>query len=171
MEIVLATNGLAGIGGSETYLLTVAEQLQRLGHAVTVHAATGGAMSDFMAGRGLPVTIGERGLPDACEAILVQDAAMAYALAERWPETPQVFRCPSALHHFQFLPSSPASSPRSSCAATGWRATWRRWRASARSCDCAIPSTPSGSARAARSASAPAARSCSATTSPAGAAS
>jgi hypothetical protein len=107
MEIVLATNGLAGIGGSETYLLTVAEQLQRLGHAVTVHAATGGAMSDFMAGRGLPVTLGERGLPDACEAILVQDAAMAYALAERWPETPQVFRCPSALHHFQFPPQLP----------------------------------------------------------------
>jgi hypothetical protein len=107
MEIVLATTGLAGIGGSETYLLTVAEQLQRLGHAVTVHATTGGAMSEFMAGRGIPVAIGERALPDACEAILVQDAAMAYALADRWPETPQVFRCPSALHDFQFPPQLP----------------------------------------------------------------
>jgi len=107
MEIVLATTGLAGIGGSETYLLTVAEQLQRLGHDVTVHATTGGAMSEFMAGRGIPVTIGERGLPGACDAILVQDAAMAYALAERWPETPQVFRCPSALHDFQFPPQLP----------------------------------------------------------------
>jgi hypothetical protein len=107
MEIVLATNGLVGIGGSETYLLTVAEQLQRLGHAVTVHAMTGGAMSDYMAGRGLPVVIGERGLPDACDAILVQDAAMAYALADRWPETPQVFRAPSAIHDFQLPPQLP----------------------------------------------------------------
>ena len=32
---------------------------------------------------------------------------MAYALAERWPETPQVFRCPSALHDFQFPPQLP----------------------------------------------------------------
>jgi acetyltransferase-like isoleucine patch superfamily enzyme len=39
MEIVLATNGLVGIGGSETYLFSVAEHLQRLGHDVPVHAA------------------------------------------------------------------------------------------------------------------------------------
>lgn len=107
MEIVLATHGLVGIGGSETYLLTVAEQLQRLGHGVTVHALEGGAMSEFMAGRGLPVAIGERGLPDACDAILVQDAAMAYGLAERWPDTPQVFRAPSPLYDFQFPPQLP----------------------------------------------------------------
>ena len=104
MEIVLATHTLDGVGGSETYLLTVAEQLQQLGHSVTAHAHTGGTMSEFMAGRGVPVTIGERGLPDACDALLVQDAGMAYALAQRWPETPQVFRAPSALHHFQFPP-------------------------------------------------------------------
>jgi hypothetical protein len=104
MEIVLATNGLIGVGGSETYLLTVAEQLQRLGHGITIHAAAGGEMSELMTARGLPVAIRERGLPDSCDAILVQDAGMAYALADRWPETPQVFRCPSALHDFQFPP-------------------------------------------------------------------
>jgi len=107
MELVLATHGLAGIGGSETYLWAVAEQLQRLGHGVTVHAATGGAMSEFMAGRGVPVAIGERGLPEVCDAILVQDAGMAYALADRWPGTPQLFRAPSALHDFQLPPQLP----------------------------------------------------------------
>jgi acetyltransferase-like isoleucine patch superfamily enzyme len=45
MEIVLATNGLVGIDGSETYLLTVAEHLQRLGHEVTVHAVEGGTVA------------------------------------------------------------------------------------------------------------------------------
>src|SRR4051812_39421499 len=88
MEIVLATNGLIGIGGSETYLLTVAEHLQRLGHEVTVHATEGGAMSEFMSSRGLTVAIGEGELPERCDALLVQDSAMAYALADRWPETP-----------------------------------------------------------------------------------
>ena len=64
-------------------------------------------MSEFIAERGLPVAIGERDLPDTCDAILVQDAAMAYALADRWPQTPQVFRAPSALHDFQFPPQLP----------------------------------------------------------------
>jgi hypothetical protein len=107
MEIVLATNGLVGIGGSETYLLTVAEQLQRLGHAVTMHAAEGGAMSEFIHSRGVPVAIGEGALPASCDALLVQDSAMAYALADRWPETPQVFHAPSALHEFQSPPQLP----------------------------------------------------------------
>jgi hypothetical protein len=107
MDVVLATNGLIGIGGSETYLLTVAEHLRRLGHDVTVHAAAGGAMSEFMQERGLRVEIGEGGLPEACDVVLVQDAGMAYALADRWPETPQVFRAPSALYDFQTPPQLP----------------------------------------------------------------
>jgi hypothetical protein len=107
MEIALATNGLVGIGGSETYLLTVAEHLRRLGHGVVVHAEEGGAMSELMEDRGLRVEIGERGLPEACDAVLVQDAAMAYALADRWPGAPQVFRAPSALYDFQSPPQLP----------------------------------------------------------------
>ena len=107
MEIVLATNGLIGIGGSETYLLTVAEHLQRLGHEVTVHAAEGGAMSALMESRGVRVAIGEGALPEACDVALVQDAGMAYALADRWPRTPQVFRAPSSLYDFQSPPQLP----------------------------------------------------------------
>src|SRR3954452_24540802 len=107
MEIVLATNGLIGIGGGETYLLTVAEHLQRLGHEVTVHAAEGGAMSALMESRSVRVAIGERALPEACDVALVQDAGMAYALADRWPQTPQVFRAPSALYDFQSPPQLP----------------------------------------------------------------
>src|SRR3954465_7468692 len=107
MEIVLATNGLVGIGGSETYLLPVPETPPRLGHGVTVHAAEGGAMSEFMRSRGLTVAIGEGELPARCDALLVQDSAMAYALADRWPETPQVVRAPSSLYDFQSPPQLP----------------------------------------------------------------
>src|SRR3954454_13379356 len=126
MEIVLATNGLIGTGGSETYLLTVAEQLQRLRHEVTVHAAEGGAMSEYMGSRGVRVAIGEAGLPATCDALLVQDAAMAYAVADRWPETPQVFRAASAYHDVQFPP--PIHLPRlpAPAAAAGRRRGGRR---------------------------------------------
>lgn len=43
MRLVLATDGFCHIGGSETYLLTLAEQLQRLGHDVVIHAVKTGA--------------------------------------------------------------------------------------------------------------------------------
>ena len=38
LRLILSTNGLHAAGGSETYLLTVASHLQRLGHDVTLHA-------------------------------------------------------------------------------------------------------------------------------------
>ena len=38
MNVALATLGFASPGGSETYVLTVAEQLKRLGHGVTILA-------------------------------------------------------------------------------------------------------------------------------------
>jgi hypothetical protein len=107
VEIVLATHGFETVGGSETYLLTVGEEFQRLGHGVTIHSSTGGEMSDFAARRGLTVSVGEERLPDGCDAILVQDSGMAYALAERWPATPQVFRASTEIYDFQFPPQLP----------------------------------------------------------------
>ena len=64
-------------------------------------------MSDFAARRGLTVAVGEDRLPAKCDAILVQDSAMAYELAERWPATPQVFRACTAVYDFQFPPQLP----------------------------------------------------------------
>ena len=46
MHVVMATQHLADVGGSETYLYTVAENLVRLGHEVTVHAQLLGAMAE-----------------------------------------------------------------------------------------------------------------------------
>jgi hypothetical protein len=107
MEIVLATHGFETVGGSETYLLTVGEELQRLGHGVTIHSNTGGEMSDFAVHRGLNVSVGEERLPERCDAILVQDSGMAYVLADRWPSTPQVFRACTEIYDFQFPPELP----------------------------------------------------------------
>jgi hypothetical protein len=107
MQIVLANDAFSGVGGSETYLLTVAEHLQRLGHEPTIYAKICGPMSDLASARGLPMARQKESLPPRCDVIVAQDGGMAYELAERWPETPQVFVAHSPLFDFQLPPSVP----------------------------------------------------------------
>ena len=42
MKLVFSAFRMGAVGGSETYVLTVAEHLQALGHDVTVHATESG---------------------------------------------------------------------------------------------------------------------------------
>ncbi len=89
VRLILASNHL-GLGGSESYLLTVAEQLDRLGHEATLFARELGAGADLARSRGFHV-VDEIRLPDDCHAVLVQDAGVSLDLAGRYPEAPQVF--------------------------------------------------------------------------------
>lgn len=107
MELVLATSSFGLPGGSETYLLTVAAQLQRLGHQVTLYALTLGGAAEIALARGLRVTDAVGQLPPHCDAALVQDGVVAYRLAERYPQSPQLFRAASELHDFQLPPNLP----------------------------------------------------------------
>jgi Glycosyltransferase Family 4 len=91
VELLLGTSSLAGFGGAETYLVTLAEQLQRLGHEVTVHTLEGGETADFARGRGLRVAMRNDDLPGVCDAMVVQDGITSFTLAERYPTAPQVF--------------------------------------------------------------------------------
>jgi hypothetical protein len=91
LDVVLGTNQLTSINGAETYLTTVADQLQRFGHRVTVFGLELGQMAEFAAGRGLRVTDREAELPESCDAVLVNDAVSALTLAEHYGTTPQVF--------------------------------------------------------------------------------
>jgi hypothetical protein len=106
VQIVAATDSLAVPGGSETYLLAVAEQLVRFGHRVTIHAQRIGPISEVAQQLGIAV-VGEGDLPERADALLVQDVGMAYALAERWPALPQVFVAHSPLFDFQLPPMIP----------------------------------------------------------------
>ncbi|HEY1237085.1 MAG TPA: hypothetical protein VGE91_02025, partial [Solirubrobacterales bacterium] len=82
MQIVLGTLELGAIGGAATYTLTVAGQLQLLGHDVTVFAGETGELAEEAERRGIRVAPGEDALPEACEVVYAQDRPTAYLLAD-----------------------------------------------------------------------------------------
>ncbi len=106
MELVLSFEHL-GLGGTESYLLTTAEQLERLGHSVTVYSPRPGPMAEVAARRGIRVAVGPDELPERCDLAYPQDGATAYELAERYPEAPQAFRLASELADLQLPPELP----------------------------------------------------------------
>jgi hypothetical protein len=91
MRVVLGTHHLIAPAGADTYLVTVAHQLQRLGHEVVIHALEQGELADRAREQGLPVAAVERELPAECDAVLCQDRVTAYDLAARYPAAPHVF--------------------------------------------------------------------------------
>lgn len=92
MRIVLANHGFAHSGGTEVYLLTVAEHFQRLGHEVSIYAHALGPFSEHARDRGVSVHSEMHELPVDCDALLAQDAIVAYELADRYPGARHVFR-------------------------------------------------------------------------------
>lgn len=86
MDIVLAVLELDQPGGIQTYALTVAPHLERLGHHVTVAAQRTGVMSDLARSRGLRVCGAESDLPAHTDAVISNDAATALVMAELYPE-------------------------------------------------------------------------------------
>lgn len=91
MEIVLGTLEFGAIGGAASYLMTVAGQLQLLGHEVTISTQEAGDLARSAEQRGLRVAVGEGDLPGQCDVLYAQDAASAYLLADRYPGRPQAF--------------------------------------------------------------------------------
>lgn len=107
MRLVLATTGFATPGGSETYILVVAEQLERLGHEATIRASELGPIAEEAEGRGIRVVSAGQEPRRPPDAILVQDAPSAYELRDLWPDVPQVFRACSDFYDFQLPPALP----------------------------------------------------------------
>src|SRR5919108_148728 len=107
MRLVLANQLLCGPGGSETYLLTVADQLQRMGHDVTLYALELGDTAELAAERGLRVTADAAELPAEAEGVLVQDGVTAYTLASRYPGAARVFVAHSNWFDLQRPPQLP----------------------------------------------------------------
>ena len=92
MRLVLANHSFVHAAGTEVYLLTVAEHFQRLGHDVSIYAREVGPFSEHARDRGVRVHGELHELPADCDALLTQDAVVAYELAERYPDARHIFR-------------------------------------------------------------------------------
>jgi Glycosyltransferase Family 4 len=91
VDLVLSTIALCNPGGTETYVLTVAEELQRLGHEVTLYAPETGAMAELGRERGLRIVSSPRDLPDMVDAIYAQESVTALPMAESYPHVPLLY--------------------------------------------------------------------------------
>lgn len=106
MEIVIGTHAL-GLGGSETYAVTLAEQLVRLGHGVSLCANGIGDGATAARDRGIDVTTLETYDGRGRDAVIAQDAGMAFELARRHPGVPLLFVAHSEEFDGQLPPALP----------------------------------------------------------------
>src|SRR3954471_20807682 len=111
MRLLLATHHLSSLGGSGTYVLTVAEHLERLGHEVAVFGLEMGEMAELARRRGVRVVGRTADLPSGPEALLAQDAPSALAVTARHPETPLVFVAHGATRELMLPPQLPDVAP------------------------------------------------------------
>jgi hypothetical protein len=102
MRILLSFEFL-GLGGTETYTVTVARELERLGHDTAIYTPAGGPMVESARSQGVRV-LGREALPDACELVIASDAATAHELAGRYREAVVVFVAHSVEHMLQAPP-------------------------------------------------------------------
>jgi hypothetical protein len=106
MRIVLGRQHLVTPGGTQTYAATVARELERLGHDVTLATETTGPYAELIEARGVRVAKLDE-LPPACDAIVGHDLVMATALAERYPDARLVFIAHSDTYDLQLPPLVP----------------------------------------------------------------
>jgi hypothetical protein len=90
MRVVLGRQSLVTAGGTQTYALTVARELERLGHDVTLAAEELGPLADAARANGTRV-VGVDELPSECDAILGHDLGMAAMLGARYPDATLVY--------------------------------------------------------------------------------
>jgi hypothetical protein len=103
MRVLLSFENLLGFGGTETYTVTVARQLERLGHDALLYSPNRGAMAEFARELGVRV-IGAAELPRSCDLVIASDAATCHELAGQCPDAPIVFVAHSAQHMLQAPP-------------------------------------------------------------------
>lgn len=86
MRIVIGHTSFDGFAGTETYILTIASELQTLGHEVTIYGAEKfGPIAAQARAAGLAVAGELDQLPDDCDATIANDASSAVELAACFP--------------------------------------------------------------------------------------
>ncbi len=100
---MLGISDFSAFAGTETYTLTVADELVRLGHEAIIHAGTAGPIAEAARARGVGVVTDPERLPASCDAVIAQDAPSAYALADRYPRARRLM----VVHSEYFAVQSP----------------------------------------------------------------
>lgn len=103
MRVLLSSENFAGFAGTETYTVTVARELDRLGHDAAIYSPNRGAMAEFAREEGVPVLGGEQ-LPPSCDLVIASDAATCHELAGRYHDAVVVCVVHSADHMLQAPP-------------------------------------------------------------------
>jgi hypothetical protein len=103
MRIVIGLHAFEQFAGTETYTVTVAEELQRLGHEVIVHSSSAGPIAEVARKQGIPVIVDRDRLPASCDAVLAQDTGSAFQLAGRYPDAVRIM----VVHSDYFALQSP----------------------------------------------------------------
>jgi hypothetical protein len=102
MRIVLSFESLVGFGGTESYSVTVARQLIRLGHDAAIYSPNRGASADAAIELGIPVLRGSE-LPRSCDLVVSSDAATYHDLVGRGLDAVLVF----VVHSADFMLQAP----------------------------------------------------------------
>jgi hypothetical protein len=103
LRVLLSTERFAAFGGTESYMLTVARELERLGHRATIYSPQRGEMADHARVQGIE-THGAATLPRSLDLLLCSDAATCHELASRYPDAVTVFVAHSADYMLQAPP-------------------------------------------------------------------
>lgn len=106
MRILLSTENFDAFAGMETYTLTVARELMRLGHQVSIYTQLDGGIARHAREHGMRV-LGHADLPGEIDAIFAQDAATCHELAARYPDVVRVFVVHSRDHVLNEVPQLP----------------------------------------------------------------
>lgn len=103
MRVLLSFENFTGFGGTETYTITVAVELERLGHDVAIYSPNHGAVADYARENGLAVLIRAQ-LPAACDLVIASDTATCHDLVGRYGDAVVVFVAHSADYMLQAPP-------------------------------------------------------------------
>lgn len=107
MRLAIGIHSLAGQGGTESWVTTIGDHLQRVGHDVWVYSAEDGVTGELARQLGLRTVFEVRDLPGELDAMLPQDVVSALELAAGHGGVPQVFVSHSDIFDVQLAPQLP----------------------------------------------------------------
>jgi hypothetical protein len=109
VRIVVSTHSLEGLGGVETYVATLSDQLQRNGHEVWAYARTVGKGAELADLMGVRVVTSPSELPADLDAAIPQDAPGALEIFAASPDLPQIFVSHTELFDVGLPPQVPGA--------------------------------------------------------------